>query len=101
MIWVADGNPIYTNYGDIEIVLKKWVIDIVNDYWEDWHKAIEIVPEKRTIEIWVNIYPNGAVLSYETEGEAIRCGRTNSLGIIKLSKEITIADGKVVEDELG
>lgn len=98
LIWVADNKPIYNSTGELSYESEHFKINTVLQLWQEWHKAIEIVPEKRIIEVWVNIFKDGLMLTYNHFDEAKRSG-DNCIGTIKLSKEITIIDGKVVEDE--
>lgn len=99
LIWSADNKPIYNSGDELRASSSGYLVGIVNDCWEDWHKAIEIVPEKRVIEVWVNVYPHEIGTTHKTENGAIRNCNNDRIGTIKLSKEITIVDGKVVEDE--
>ena len=99
LIWCADNKPMYDHEDDLDSCPVNWDLLGINKYWIRWHKAIEIVPEKRVIEVWFNVYPNSIGEAYRTKDKAVRCSSTNSLGIIKITKEITLIDGKVVEDE--
>jgi len=98
LFWVADNKPIYRT-GALNINTEDITIMEFSKTWKHWHKAIEIAPEKRLIEVWVNIYPDRLGCSHNSYGEAVFVGCEDSIGIVKLSKEITIIDGKVVEDE--
>ncbi len=97
LIWCADNKPIYNRKDDFVLQSDMLKVFTINKLWKDWHKAIEIVPEKRTIEVWVNVYPCG--IEYTSPEKANIHRDSGCIGTIKLSKEITIVDGKVVEDE--
>lgn len=99
LIWVADNKPIYDHEDDFDTYPNTCTFYQADSYWQDWCKAIEIVPKKRVIEFWVSVYSDGFEVTHKTRDEAIRFGRINFLGIVKLSKEITILDRKVFENE--
>lgn len=99
LIWSAYNKPIYNSSGDIEHNPRCFAVETVCRLWDKWHKAIEVVLEKRLIEVWVNVYTNRIGAPQTSLKAAQRIRYENSLGTVKLSKEITIIDGKVVEDE--
>lgn len=98
LIWCADNKPIYRRDGFLDTNSVGWSVFFINGMWQNWHKAIEIVPEKRVIEVWVNVQKNSKFISYDTEDDAEKWKRSDCLGTVKLSKEITIIDGKVCDE---
>lgn len=97
LIWCADNKPIYRTNGLLNNCPENWEVYTINTYWQDWYKAIEVVPEKRTIEVWVNVYESRKSDYFITKNLAIKWKHSNCLGTIKITKEITIVDGKVEE----
>ena len=99
LIWCADNKPIFNHKNLFDENTDVWSVSIINGYWQNWRKAIEIVPEKRVIEVWVNVYGGDNGSGHKTLQKALMCKASGCIGTIKLSKEITIVDGKVVENE--
>jgi viroplasmin and RNaseH domain-containing protein len=100
LMWCADNKPICL-YGKDDYMVKDTADTKIKElvkYWKDFRKAIEIKPEKRKIEVWVNVYPDDNTIGYASKKDADRWASGNRIACIKLEKEIEILDGEVVSE---
>lgn len=51
------------------------------------------VPQKRTLDVWVNVYPNNEVFSYSTKETADKLAGTHRLACIHIVREYEEGEG--------
>lgn len=51
------------------------------------------VPEKRTLDVWANIYPDGAASYWANRCDAYKCAARNRITCLHIVKEYTVGEG--------